>query len=222
VHNDPSDVARLVSEMKRALPDDLKEWPGGWPGKIEAALMDAVLSIRASYGQGHNGVRGAIAGWRTKRRGESLDDLEAIAHIDGESLAEIIGNHQRLSGGKLKAAAIIEAAQNLCSAGVRHAIDLDVPTVDHKAAYVSVHGLGPVTWSYFLMLLGRRDVKPDTWIIRFVEQALDRTVAPTEAQDLLRDTARQMDIPASTLDHRVWSHMRAQAKWRRRRTGSQT
>jgi len=25
-------------------------WPGGWPGEIEAALIDAVFSVRAHYG----------------------------------------------------------------------------------------------------------------------------------------------------------------------------
>jgi hypothetical protein len=69
------------------------------------------------------------------------------------------------------------------------------------------------------MLLGRLDVKPDTWIVRFTEQALGRTVAPTEAQALLRDAAREMDIPASTLDHSVWSYLRNQAKRRRNRAG---
>ena len=56
-------------------------WPGGWPGEIEAALIDAVFSIRARYGTGENGVRGVVKRWRDER-GDVLDDLRALA--DGE------------------------------------------------------------------------------------------------------------------------------------------
>ena len=113
---------------------------------------------------------------------------------------------------QLRTSAMLGYSMRLTSMCLRRSTRL------HTLAFT---GSGPVTWSYFLMLLGRPDVKPDTWIVRFVEQALGRPVAPTEAQDLLRDAAREMEVPASTLDHSVWSHIRAQAKRRRNTVGWQ-
>ena len=100
MHNDPNDVASVVFEVKRWLPDVLEEWPGGWPGKTEAA----------SYGQSHNGDRGAIARWRTERGDEGLDDLESPSAYRWGVFGCVIGNHQPLSGGQLEAAGIVEAA----------------------------------------------------------------------------------------------------------------
>jgi hypothetical protein len=210
-----SDIAAVKDAVVKAIPGELKEWPGGWPHEIEAALMDAVLSIRANYGQSHNGVRGAIARYRGTRGGVPLDDLDVLAHRDAESLAATLGVQQRLSGGKLKASAITEAASNLRDVGVRHAADLATPSAEHKAAYVGVHGLGPVTWSYFLMLLGLPGIKADTWIVRFVKAALDRSVTPGEARALLHGAADDLGVSPSRLDHNVWLYMRGQHQDRR-------
>ena len=68
-----------INLLEAPLPGDWPEWPGGWPGKVEAALIDAVLSIRATYGQSHNGVRGAIQRWQAARDGGALDDLTVLA-----------------------------------------------------------------------------------------------------------------------------------------------
>jgi hypothetical protein len=214
---DPNDTAAVVAAVNRALPGELTEWPGGYPGEIEAALIDAVLSIRANYGQPHNGVRGAVRAWRKWREEVLVDDLAAFDQVDAESLATILEKRQRLSGGALKSAAIIEAAQNLRTAGVLHASQVRVDSSEQKAAYRSVRGLGPVTWVYFLMLLGKPGVKADTWIIRFVEESLDqdRRVGPDEARELLVAAAGELGVDASRLDHNVWTYMR-----RRRVNGS--
>jgi hypothetical protein len=206
---DPEDVALLVSAVNLAVPGDWPEWPGGWPGKVEAALIDAVLSIRATYGQSHNGVRGAIERWRAARDGSALDDLTVLASCDPGQLADTIANHQKLSGGSLKALAITQAARNLLDAGVRHAADLAQPAAPHKQAYTKVRGLGPVTWEYFLMLLGRPGVKADTWIVRFVEDALDRRVSATAAAQLLTAVSSNLNVSPTALDHAVWNYMRS-------------
>jgi hypothetical protein len=210
---DPHDVASLVSAVEAAVPGEWPEWPGGWPGKVEAALIDAVLSIRATYGQIHNGVRGAIQRWRAARDGGALDDLAVLASGDPTQLADTIANHQKLSGGSLKALAITEEARSLLDAGVRHAADLAQPAASHKQAYTSVRGLGPVTWTYFLMLLGTPGVKADTWIVRFVERAFGRHVSPTEAAQLLTAAAvaTHLNVSPTALDHAIWNYMRSKA-----------
>jgi len=49
------------------------QWGGGWPDLIEAALIDAVLSIRNRYGKNPtttSGVRGVVQRYRDDRSGE--------------------------------------------------------------------------------------------------------------------------------------------------------
>ncbi|MDX6535514.1 MAG: hypothetical protein QOF68_3258 [Gaiellales bacterium] len=134
-----NDVAALTDAVNRKLPPEWARYPGGWPGQIEAALVDAVLSIRATYGQPHNGVRGAVARWREHRGG----DLAAVLH-----------NHRKVSGRTLKAEAIVSAADALVKVGVRHSGDFDAASPAQRKAYIGVPGLGPVTWSYLGMLAG--------------------------------------------------------------------
>lgn len=51
-----SDVERLCMQIEIELPATWAEWPGGWPGEIEVALIDAVFSIQSRY----SGVRNVI------------------------------------------------------------------------------------------------------------------------------------------------------------------
>ena len=73
-------------------------WPGGWPGDIEAALVDAVFSARAVYrSKNGKGIYANVAAWRAGRGRSawSLDGL--IAEIDGiglEAWALRFGNRQ--------------------------------------------------------------------------------------------------------------------------------
>lgn len=201
------DVQVLVAVVQRELPAEWAAWPGGWPEQVEAALIDAVLSIRAQYGQEHNGVRGAVGRWREYRCEDRPDDLKVLAETDLETITTIVGR-QKLSGGASKAQTILDAAQNLVTAGVLHAADVDPDSMGQKLAYTDVAGLGPVTWEYFLMLLGRPGSKADVWIIRFVGDALGRQVGKDEARVLVVAAAGRLDVDATTLDHAIWSHRR--------------
>jgi hypothetical protein len=209
--SDHADVVdRVVAHVRSTLPPPWAVWPGGWPDQIDAALLDAVLSIRAKYGQPHNGVRGAVRRWQDTR--EHADDLTVLADCTPSDLAGVIG-HQKLSGGKLKSQAIIEAATRLIDAGVRHAVDLDPKFKTHRHAYVGVHGLGAVTWEYFLMLLGRPGVKADRWIIRFVDEAIPECAHTSEtARNLIVAAADRLGVSPTALDHAIWSLMRARRR----------
>lgn len=95
----------------------MEVWPGGWPGEIEAALIDAVLSIHARYGQPSTGVRGAVARYRQACGEEPLDDLARLATYPPPNLADLLENRQE-TGDVPKPRVIIAAATNLVSAGV--------------------------------------------------------------------------------------------------------
>ncbi|UWX97738.1 hypothetical protein N2K95_03375 [Arthrobacter zhaoxinii] len=203
-----SDISTLVEFVQAELPRDTwKPWPGGWPEQIEAALIDAVLSIAAQYGTPENGVRGAVSRYRKAVGTDRPNDLARLAGSDPEELQAVL-NDQKVSG-RTKASAIVEAAGNLLALGVKSAADLDPHDPAQKRAYTCVHGLGPVTWDYFGMLLGKPGVKADRWILRFVNRGLGRELASTEARSLLHKVADRLDATPTELDHAIWAYERS-------------
>lgn len=201
-------VSKIAATVRAVLPAAWAQWPGGWPNQVEAALLDAVLSIRAVYGQSHNGVRGAIYRWQTITKRDQVDDLMVLAEWAPSRLADVIGA-QTVPGGNLKAQAITEAARRLSDVGLRHASDVDPLAVPQRRAYLGVRGLGPVTWEYFLMLLGRPGVKADTWITRFVHEATGKHYLPDQVRDLVVAASRELDVAPVALDHAIWDYMRS-------------
>lgn len=210
-----NDVALLHRAIEQKLPQPWSEWPGGYPDQIEAALLDAVLSVRAAYGKPHNGVRGATSRYRA-RVGKGCDDLTRLARHDPHELSRILENNQKASG-RSKSELIVQAASNLVAAGVHRAADLDVD--EHRRAYTSVHGLGKVTWEYFTMLLGKPGVKADTWVTRWISEQVGRPLTSDEAAALVREVAGGFDdapdaaSPLLTrLDHQIWLTARGRSR----------
>ncbi len=137
-----ADVAAIVDRVRNELPpESWPAWPGGWPGSIEAAVLDSVFSIRARYGSPSTGVRAVVARWSTHRHGELNDLRHLAAFVDRPTeLAELLANRQVLSGGLTKAAGAAAAADALVTIGVRHAAD--IPANDGAlAAWCSIKGL---------------------------------------------------------------------------------
>lgn len=202
------ELKQILDLIENELPrEKWKERPGGYSGQIEAAIIDAVLSIQANYGSAHNGVRGAVGRYKDAVNDTEPNDLKRLAAYDPLELQELL-NDQQISG-RTKASAIIEAAGNLAQLGVQNDDDFDAANKGQKKAYTSVHGLGPVTWEYFGMLLNKPGVKADTWIIRFVERAVGRTdVSPGEAHDLVVTAADRLGVNPIELDHALWDHER--------------
>jgi hypothetical protein len=52
-------------------------YPGGYPGEIEAALLDSVFSLQAVYGSANNGARGVVSRWRA-HTGRPIKSLAAL------------------------------------------------------------------------------------------------------------------------------------------------
>ncbi len=202
------DVDLVVTHVGRTIPTPWPEWRGGWPGEIEAALIDAVLSIRARYGSDGTGVRAAIRRWRDANPDRPrLDDLGELARMDHDRLALLLDNRQVLSGGLPKPDAIKAAVEALTGVGVRHAHDVGPLVSAQQAAHTGVRGLGPVSWEYFLMLLGHPGVKADTWIRRFVADAIGRGSEASEAGSLVKAAAAALGVDPTALDHAIWRHM---------------
>lgn len=207
------EASALVDHISRELPQSSwPTWPGGWQGEIEAAVLDSVFSIRARYGTRTSGVRGVVGRWRANRA-QTLDDLAALADFGArpDDLAEIVDNRQVLSGGLTKAAGAAAAAAALVAVGVRHASDVTDADAE-RVAWCSVHGLGEVTWSYVLMLLGVPGVKADVMVRRFVGRTIGRYPSAAEARALVMAAAADLNVNPTDLDHAIWSWQRGQ-RW---------
>lgn len=74
-------------------------WPGGYPDQIEAALLDAVFSVQARYGnrEKKTGVYGAVWRWH-EHRGNKANDLEVLARTDPAELRTIVANNGKVRG----------------------------------------------------------------------------------------------------------------------------
>lgn len=199
-------LAALLAKIERELDTKALTWPGGWPGQIEAALLDAVYSVRARYGSPTTGVRRVVRRW-IEHRGELADDLTVLAQQEPADLARIVGNSAKASR-RLKAAIVIDAAGALADAGLQHAADFTGSDTQQRA-YLSVTGCGPVTWSYLGMLLGKPGVKADTWIVRFVNAAAVGPVTPKQAEHLVHAAADALGVTATQLDQAIWRTARA-------------
>lgn len=65
------DIAKVHEHVRQTIGEDPAKWfkwPGGWPGDIESALIDAVFSARAIYrSKRGRGISRKIADWQAGR-----------------------------------------------------------------------------------------------------------------------------------------------------------
>lgn len=112
---------------------------------------------------------------------------------------------------KLRSETSLEFASILLSYGVNHW--QDAHKVINNAAFenviMTIDGIGPAGVRNFAMLAGDKDtVKPDVWILRFLNMVLGRTISMSEAYVPMRAAATELGITARELDHEVWKYMR--------------
>lgn len=194
----PEDVDKVLAYIEGTI-TEWKDMFDGWPGNIELALIDAVLSIQARYGSNpKTGILGALKRYRDASGRDGWDDLEILAAVESDQLMATLPNRQK-SGGVLKAEAIVNAAKRISAIGVRHAADIQPDSSAQRDAYCGTRGLGPITWQYFLMLLGNDGVKPDVLVTRFIEEALGRIVGYTEVIQIAKESGRRLDKSVGAL-----------------------
>lgn len=211
----PEDVDKVLVYIEQTI-TEWKDMFEGWPGNIELALVDAVLSIQARYGTNpETGIRGSLKRYRDASGRDSWDDLEHLAAADPEALSALLANRQK-TGGVTKAEAIVAAAQRFVAIGVRHAADVQAGSAAQRDAYCGTRGLGPITWEYLLMLLGNDGVKPDVLVTRFVEEALGRPVGYPEVIQIVRETAVRLNKPVGAVDHTLWNYISTRPRTERR------
>ena len=206
----PTDLDMLLVAIA-AIPTPWKKWPGGYPDRLDLALVDAVMSIRFRYGRERRdgtwtGARGAVL--RYEKYSEHVarsEKMHYLATQDPVALEKVL-NRQKVHGGKSKALAIVEAAENFRSTGITEPGHLKPDDDDHRKLYTGVTGLGPVTWEYLTMLLSHDGVKADSWITEFVGRAIGRRVLSEGAGGLVKEAAQKLGVDETTVDHAIWSY----------------
>ncbi len=59
----------------------------------------------------------------------------------------------------------------------------------------------------FLMYVGNDDyVKGDLHVVRFVSEALGRSISPDEAERIVREAARELSVAPRLLDFKIWEY----------------
>lgn len=202
----PIDPARLIEPLNATVPD-WESGPGGWRDEIEAALIDSVMGIRATYGSPTSGVRAVVARWREHEQPRPLDDLTRLADMNPAELALMVANRQRLAGGPLKTAGIVDAAARMLGVGVRKAAELNPDDPAHRDAYEGVAGLGPVTWQYLTLMLGSPG-QDALWLADFASDAVARDVSVAEALDLTEAAADSVGADTTRVLRAIWAHQR--------------
>ena len=75
------DARLLLAHIDETIGRDSKNWPpppAGYPGEVEAALLDSVFSLRAVYGKSSaKGPRRVVARWRDQVD-RPLNSLKAL------------------------------------------------------------------------------------------------------------------------------------------------
>lgn len=207
---DQHQIVAVNSAVSVVPAEHFSAYGGGWVDEISTALIDAVFSIQAQY-RSTDPDKGVLNRLQMFRRTESeaRNDLSVLSSVGSERIREIMGDSK--TARRLKADAVVEAANNFVAEGVVLAEDfLNAEPERMKRVYTQVHGLGWVTFEYFSMLLGVPGVKTDTMILRFVNNALKQAGLPAVdeygARDLIIESRNELELgeTLSHFEHAIW------------------
>ena len=225
-----ADVERLraalidMTAAQGATVEQLAAPPGY--AHLPLAIIDSVYSLRSPYSAARAAVSAYCAHANIEDRGTAgganrqlvehtvADFLSEISDLDGDELATCFGGARYKAPGTnvLKAEVCVAAGDALRVADVNTRRDLDDDTrfASARGNWKAVRGLGQQSWSYFTMLVGVDDWKVDTWVNRFVNNAIGRAVNATEARGLLDaakstlETQLGASLSMRALDHAIW------------------
>jgi hypothetical protein len=195
------------------------KWRGGWVGRADLALLDAVYSSRQRY---ELTVLPNVRKWRDTHPNTESHELLYLCRIEESFIREEFGNNllpgvrkQANGARRLKSEGVIEVARNFCES------EKQLSSAQEICDYVNnfgaedvlkilrqTKGIGPATSSYFLMLLGIDGVKVDTLLASWVRRNLNQSSMSTETiSQLVSSVAtEEFKVQARDLDYAIWRH----------------
>lgn len=202
-------VDAFVRDVRQIPGERFEIYRSGWEGQIGMALLDAVYSKQTQYEtRWGKGLLPRLLAFHGKHE-RARSDLRELLKLSESELQDILGNG--VTNGRTKASAVLEAAKQLVGAEVYTHEQYDHLNASHRSAYLTVHGLGPVTHNYFGMLLGYPDTKPDTWIIRAVQRVADAENLGIIVKSKLARTVvtkahgtTKLGKTVTHMDHAIW------------------
>ena len=198
-----------------------------FPAHLSVVLIDAVFNPQLKYREtvlpiierycsrfGLRRTRTCRQSFPPAEEQETLRDL--IGHYEEYGLEymkeEVFDARYCSPGTKItKAENVLLAAAELRKIGIDTLQDAREASLGRpgeiKNALIKLRGIAERTINMFLMYSGNDDfVKGDLHVCRFVEKALGRKVSAEEAEESVKDAARELRISPRILDYKIWEH----------------
>lgn len=218
-------LAALVNE---AGGPDAVITPRGWQ-HMGLVIIDAVYSLQADYD--------TVVMPMLKRYCDAAPDLDWVtvddpsrAEHDAKRLIEFLGpmdverrceifNRQIGPGtartgrpGRLKAEIVVDVAGVLVDHNAGTVDKFAIASVDCpqlKAEFLRIPGVGIACWKYMLNLSKVEAIKPDTMVLRWLDQTLGFTPTPSDGAVLIEAATvrlqdRGLKVTIRQIDHLVW------------------
>ena len=209
-----SAVGRLIDLREAELSNEF------FPAHLTVALIDAVFNPQLRYDRvvpiverycdhfGLSRLREKGSGPPPMDRQESLSDL--IGHYEDlglDGMQRVFQSRYCSPGTRvLKSDNVNHSAVALRRAGIEILQDMQATDPDRiKGVLGRLHGIGHRTVHMLLMYTGNDDlVKGDIHVMRFVSNTLGRRVLADEAEQLVKDAARELGVAPRLLDLKIW------------------
>ena len=222
------DVRRVVHRVRSLI--DVNETELGeefFPAHLSVALIDAIFTANRKYALVVPIVERYCKRFSLNRVRQDKTTLPSVG--DQETLSDLIGHYETLgldelqetvfrvrwpahsSTRILRSENVRRAAGRLRGIGIETLQDIQSKRPDEiKCALEPLRGIGDRTIHMLLMYVGHDDfVKGDVHVCRFVAEALDRPrVSAKEAERLVSNAARELDIAPRLLDYAIWDFER--------------
>lgn len=210
-----TDVQELLESVRTGLGDPTT-WasPVEFPNSLALCALNSAYSLRAHSTSGEN----VIARYRAHRPSADSDTgpdlIEAMDDASGpEAFArDVLNNNSKLPGtNRVRTVGIHEALTRLKAVDVTTTSQLRTKAEETtvKRAWLSVSGLGKLSWSYLLMNAGVENrTKPDVIVQRYLTEVLGDRIEASRAQELLVAVAGELNVTPRRLDRAIWLHGR--------------